>query len=360
MRLTFLLILLAAISVADTVIMKNGDKLTGTILTTGDKGVLFKSELAGEVTIPWENVTEVSSAGPVVLTTKDGRKLAGTVSTTDGRVVSTPASGSPVEVPRESVTAVRNPEGQAKFEELQDRLVHPGFLDLYTGFFDFGVALARGNARTDAYTGVGKLNRITDKDNFGLYYNQIYSSNSTTGVKETTAQAVRGGWNYSRTLGRKWFLQGFNDYEYDRFQGLDLRVVVGGGLGYYLIKNEKGFLSLAGGVSWNREQFTETTDFPTGLLRNSTEVYFAQEWVYKFNPVYSIAEKFVIFPNVSNAGEYRVNFDTSFAAALNRILALQFTVSDRFLSNPLMGRRQNDVLLTAGVRATIPTREKSK
>lgn len=352
--------LAAMAAMADTVVMKNGDKLSGTILTTGDKGVSFKSEFAGEVTIVWENVKEVASATPVVITTKDGRKLAGTVKTVEEQVVSTPATGEPVSISRDIVAAVRSLEGQVKFEELENRALHPGFLDLYTGFYDFGFAGARGNSKTQAYSSAAKLNRITSTDNFGIYFNQVFASNSTIstsnplGRSETTAQAVRGGGNYSRTLGKKWFLQGFNDYEYNRFQGLDLRVVVGGGLGYYLIKNNKGFLSLSGGSSWNREQFT------TGLLRNSVEAYVAQEWVYKFNRVFSLNEKFVFFSNLSDGGQYRMNFDTTLAAALSRVFALQFTFSDRYLSNSLPTRKQNDVLFTAGIRATVPTREKGK
>ena len=361
MRLFYCFAVFSSIVFADSVVMKNGDKLTGEILTTTEKGVVFKSEFAGEVTIGWDNISEVSSPNPVIVTTKDGRKITGTTRTTDGRVVITPQGGEPVEVPKETVAAVRNAVGQQTFEQLEFRKLHPGFLDLYTGFFDFGVAGARGNSKTQNYASTAKMNRVTDKDNFGIYFNQIYTSNSTLGPKEVTAQAMRGGWNYARNLGPKWFLQGFNDYEYDRFQGLDLRVVVGGGLGYYFIKNDRGFLSVSGGASWNREQFgVYPPTYPEGLLRNSAEVYVAQEWVYKLNRIFSVQEKFVIFPNMSDLGSYRINFDTSLAAAVNRIFALQFTVSDRYLANPLQGRLKNDVLFSAGIRATIPTREKGK
>lgn len=361
MRAVCFLFFLSLAALADSVVMKNGDKLSGEILNTTDKGVVFKSEFAGEVTIGWDNITEVASASPVVITTKDGRKITGTAKTADGKLILMPQSGEPVEVPKEAVAAVRNPAGQQTFEQLEERRLHPGFLDLYTGFFDFGLAGSRGNSKTQNYASTGKMNRITDKDNFGIYFNQIYTSNSTLGPKEVTASAMRGGWNYSRNIGPRWFLQAFNDYEYDRFQGLDLRVVLGGGLGYYFIKNDRGFLSVSGGGAWNREQFgIFPPAYPDGLLRNSGEIYVAQEWVYKLNRMFSINEKFVIFPNISDLGAYRINFDTSLAAAVNRIIALQFTVSDRYLSNPLVGRVPNDILFSAGIRATIPTREKGK
>jgi hypothetical protein len=36
----------------------------------------------------------------------------------------------------------------------------------------------------------------------------------------------------------------FNDYEYDRFQDLDLRFVIGGGLGFHAVKTETSKLDL--------------------------------------------------------------------------------------------------------------------
>jgi len=49
-------------------------------------------------------------------------------------------------------------------------------------------------------------------------------------VDSSTAKAVRGGWAYDRNLAKKIFANAFNDYEYDKFQSLDLRVVIGGGV----------------------------------------------------------------------------------------------------------------------------------
>jgi len=51
------------------------------------------------------------------------------------------------------------------------------------------------------------------------------------GVNSQTARAIRGGWAYSHDVaGKKFFLNAFNDYEYDKFQSLDLRVVMAAAL----------------------------------------------------------------------------------------------------------------------------------
>lgn len=362
------LLALCGLAWADTLVMKNGDKLTGTFITTTDKGVVFKSEFAGEVTVAVENIGEVQTKELVTLTTKDGKVLTGKLDTAGGRVGIAPLSGEPVTVPLSEVAAVRGLEGQARFEVEEQRKLNPEFLDLYNGFYDFGVAFARGNAVTDSITNTARLNRVTDKNKVGIYFTQINSSakfRDDAGIQtsQTTANAIRGGWSASRNLGgtaSRWFFQGFNDYEYDALLGLDLRVVLGGGLGYYFIRNDRGFLTVSGGGAWNREKFDpRIAQLPNP--RNSAEIYIAQEWVYKLGRIWSVNEKFVFFPNLSDVGAYRINFDASVAAALTRILALQFTVSDRYLSNPPIttpARRNNDVIFSAGIRATVPTRLK--
>jgi len=350
-----LVLLLVAPILADTIVMKNGDKLTGTIVTTGDKGIVFKSEFAGEVTIAWENVTEATSANPVVITTKDGRKLTGAIRTEgDALIVGTERAE------RAAVAAVRPPDAQAKFELDESRKIRPQFLDLYNGFIDFGLANASGNAETSTVSTTANLARTTAKDKFSLRFAQIYASNATTGPSVNTAYAIRGGWAYQRNVSAKWFLQGFNDYEFDKFQLLDLRVVVGGGLGYTAIKNQRTLLTFGAGGAWNREQFgpNEVNLAALAFTRNSGEVYFNQEFTHKLNSILNVFERFAFFPNLSNTGEYRLNFDAGVAATIYKSLALQASFSDRFLSNPPAGRVKNDTLFTTGIRYTIPTRVK--
>ena len=45
---------------ADHIVMTNGDRLSGTIVKSDDKGLTMKSEFAGTVTIQWDGVAEFS------------------------------------------------------------------------------------------------------------------------------------------------------------------------------------------------------------------------------------------------------------------------------------------------------------
>jgi hypothetical protein len=158
---------------------------------------------------------------------------------------------------------------------------------------------------------------------------------------------MRGGVNYSRNVTPRLHTFGSTDLEFDQFQSLDLRVAPAGGFGYHMLKTEAATHDLLGGASLNREHFS------TGLRRTSGEALLGQELTRKFNRVTRLSERLVLFPNLTARGAGRLNFDTSLVTTLRRWLAWQATVSDRFLSNPVPGRRKNDILFTTGLRLSF-------
>ena len=88
--------------------------------------------------------------------------------------------------------------------------------------------------------------------------NQIYSTATIRGVNGATANAVRGGISYNHNINSQWFYNVTNTDEYDTFQSLDFRFVLGGGLGYHAIKNERTTLDC-----W-RDWITIASHIPPG------------------------------------------------------------------------------------------------
>src|SRR6516225_3053417 len=133
---------------ADVVTLKNGDRLTGLIVKTDDnaKTLLIKTDLAGDVTIPWEAVTAIVSSQSLHLTLRDGRVIVGRVNASDGKLEVATADAGEVSAPRDSVTVIRNDKEQADYDKLQ----HPGLLDFWGGLVDFGLSITEGNSSTTA------------------------------------------------------------------------------------------------------------------------------------------------------------------------------------------------------------------
>lgn len=332
----------AAFAHADQVTLKNGDRVTGKIVKKDGSSLTFKSDVFGAITIPWDQVTEVASDEQLFVVLPDGKVIQGKLATSEQKLVVTTATS------KEAVLLVETPTiRDASQEKEYERLQHPGFFQLWAGYVDFGASLARGNANTTTLTTMMKAARSTRTDKTTAYFNQIYGAADLDGAYHTTAQAMRGGWAYDRNLNPRLFLNLFNDYENDRFADLDLRVVVGGGLGFNAIKTERTSLSLLGGGDYSHEKYS------TPETRNSGEIYWGNGWSYHLSKIVAFNQTFRMFNNLTDTGEYRINFDVGMVTTLNKWLAWQLTYSDRYQSNPTGGLKKNDVLFTTGVRLTF-------
>src|SRR5579859_1261611 len=91
---------------AEQVTLKNGDRLTGSVVSLSDKKLTLKTDYAGAVTLDWSAVVQFSSDQPMVVTNTDKQVVSGPVSTKDANlVVSTPTGTQ--EVPLAAVAALR-------------------------------------------------------------------------------------------------------------------------------------------------------------------------------------------------------------------------------------------------------------
>lgn len=323
---------------ADQVVLKNGDILTGNIVKKDGGKLTIHSEFLGDVTMPWTAVQSLKSDATLTVVLPDGVSVAGKVATTDGRLEVAEKSA-----PLAEVATMRNPAEQRSWERLQN----PGLFQLWSGTFDLGLALARGNARTDTLTTSMNAVRITPRDKIAISFRQIYGTARIEGETGTIASAIRGGWQYNRVVSPGLFVASFNDYEADRFQNLDLRFVFGGSFGANLLKTERASLSVLGGANYSRENFID------GLRRNSLESHFGNDLAYRITATTSLTQALRMFPNLSNSGAYRLNFDVGGVTSIRRWLGWHVTASDRYLSNPVFGRQRNDLVLSTGFRLSL-------
>ncbi len=334
-----------AAAMADQVVLQNGDRLTGKIVESNQESLIIESEFAGKVTIQWSAVEQISSEQPLHLTLKDSQMVVGNVTgTTQGRLeVQTEQTGT-VTLSKDSIETIRSPQRYEAYLAEVERLRDPGLLDLWSGSADVGLSLTQGNSDTTSLAFGFAAHRKTSRDRIGVYANSVYASNSTTGLTLTTANAIRGGARYDVDVSDRSFVFGLGDLEFDEFQSLDLRLVLGGGYGWHAVRSERTTFDVFGGGSYNREFFS------TGLDRTSAEVLLGEELSRQISDRTALSQRLVFYPNLSETGEYRLNFDISAITQINSWLNWHVSFSDRYLSNPVFGAESNDLLLSTGLR----------
>ena len=335
-RACFVFLWLCCVStfvLADQITLKNGDRLTGTITTADSTSLNLKTDYAGELTIKWDAIQSISSDQPLYVTPKTGSMVVGPVTTSDGKLQVATSTGGTVSVDKDAVKNVRSESEQRAY-------------GAWGGFLDSGLSLSRGNSDTTNFTIGATATRITDKNKASAFINSIYSSGTTNGVSLTTASAIHAGLRFDFNLSDKTFAFAFTDFDHDRFQQLDLRNVIGGGLGYHLVKTDNTNFDIFAGGSLNQEYFTT-------LTRRSGEALLGESFDHKLSSAFSVKERFEFYPDLSSMGDYRVVFDTAAITKLSKFLSWQVDASDRYITNPVNGLKGNDLLFTTGVRVAF-------
>ena len=146
--------------------------------------------------------------------------------------------------------------------------------------------------------------RATNNDNTKLYFNTIKASALVNGQHSDTAQAIHAGWAYDHNVSSRLFVGIFNDYDYDKFQNLNLRLTAGGVFGYHVHKSVRSQLDVLGGLDYNRASY-----FAPNNTTSFAEVTFGDDYSLKINGNTSLTQSMRFFDSLKDSSAYRANFD---------------------------------------------------
>jgi len=354
-----------AISRGDTVLLKNGDHLTGTVTQLAGGKLTVTTSYAGALTITWDEVSSVKLDKPLLLPLEDkvdGKKLeiVGIERTPDGFSVTTSAGLQPV--PAASLTALRTAAAQQAYEAA----LHPNWAHGWAGSANVSFAFSSGNSETTAVgTGVN-FARPTRTDKTSLYYNTIYSHDGI--LNATTAEATNSGARYDHNLGRKVFSFATLDFQANALQNLNLREVAGGGIGFHAINVPREQLDFFAGAVYTHESYsasttsttttttsgnTTTTVTVTTPVPAETNTFgaldFGEQYTRKLGKASAFTEQAYIFPDLSDTSQFRFTLNTTLSTKISSFLSWQTTLSDIYVTNPPMGTQDNDLQMTTGL-----------
>ena len=329
-------------ALADQVSLKNGDRLSGTIVKSDASTLVLHTDYAGDVSLKWDAIQGIQSSEPLHVELQNGKTAVGPVATADDKLEITTQSGT-VEAPKSSVKTLRNDAEQAAYE----RTLHAGLLQDWKAGLNVGFALTGGNSQTEnlslAFTGI----RQTQHDKLGLYAISVYATNNAPGaVPATTANTIGGGLRYDHNLTPRVFGFVAADFFSDALQTLNLRSVFGGGVGSHAIKRDSTTFDLLGGVNYTHESYT-------GLSRSFAALTIGEELMHKLGKSTVLNERLYFFPDLNSAGDYRGTFDFATITKINKRLGWQNSFSDVYVTNPPPGKKQNDLIFTTGLNVSF-------
>jgi putative salt-induced outer membrane protein len=212
-----------------------------------------------------------------------------------------------------------------------------------------GAAFSKSSGNTDSTSLAlqGDAVRATAQDKWTIYGNALYGK--TAGAK--TADQQRAGTRYDWNLTPRLFWFGGLDAERDKIALLNSRFTVSTGVGYKIFKEPNLTWDVFGGAGYVTDDYAAAR-LVDGGLRTSYDyatLLLGQESTHKFTPTTSAKQRLVVYPNLSNSGEYRAQWDFGLAVAMSARLNLTAGLAYKYNSDPGVGIKKTDTLFTTGV-----------
>lgn len=357
-RFIFVVILGLAVSAfGDQITLKNGDHISGKIVKSDGKKLVLHTDFAGDVTIDFPVITQITTDQELHVSTSDKKTAVGPVTVSEGKLEVATKSG-PVEIPESNIVLIRNDAEQAAY----DKSLHPGLLHGWNGGANVGFSVARGNSETENLALAINAVHPTLNDKTTIYLSSIYTSNQLA-TPSDVADLIQGGIRYDHNISPRTFLFAAADFMSNELQNLDLRGVYGGGFGYHAVKSDPTTLDFFAGLNYTHEtysdgpQVTPPTVPPTYTSYGETNRFAAltlgEELMHKFGKGTIATETFYFYPDLSDTGQYRTTFTFGTVTKLGKWLGWQNQLGDIYVSNPPVGDKKNDFILTTGLNFTF-------
>lgn len=286
---TFVLYLAGAgVARADTVLLENGDRLSGTVVRLEEDTLTLKTSYSEPILIEAQSIVGIETDESVTLHLKEGETIQGRLSSTDagGIAVGANEDRQPVQTRWDSIAAINPlPVPPARIK----------------GSVTVGGNMQSGNTdRTSASLGLEAVRRDA-RHRFSLSFLHNYAEEDD----EVDTRNTFGAFKYDYFFTTKAF--GYLSVEMlkDEFKDLNLRTIVGPGAGYQFWDTERTALGLEGGVAYFNEDRDEGEDdhWITGRL--------AGNFRYRLFDRIEFAEKLVVYPNLEDAGQYTLRNEAS-------------------------------------------------
>jgi putative salt-induced outer membrane protein len=342
---------------ADQVTLKNGDRLTGTIVKSDGKTLVLHTDAAGDVTIQFAAIQEIKTDAnnELHVSLKGGKTAVGPVTTSDGKIEIATKTAGTVEAPKDDVTLIRNDAEQKAY----DKSLHPGLAHGWNGGVNVGFSLARGNSQTENLALAFNAVHPTLNDKITLYASSIYTKSDTPPPSVVSANLEQGGLRYDRNVNPRLFAFGAADFMSNALQFLDLRASYTGGFGYHAIKSDATTLNFLGGVNYTHETYSNglqilpvtipATYVSYGKTNKFAALTLGEELNHKLGKSTVITQNLYFFPNLQDTSQYRGTFNLGTVTKISKWLGWQNQFGDIYVSNPPTGAKKNDLVLTTGL-----------
>jgi len=357
----------APAAASDVIVFTNGDQLTGKLLREVGGTVTFHSDMAGDITVPWEKVKTIQSSQQFAVIQQGqhiNRKQAsdvpqGTVKVEDSQVKVTPAaSGTEKDIPvKDAAYMIDTPTFTKEVAR------NPSWKYGWTGSVTFGASIVEATQNSHSFTGGAALSRtiptvtwLDPRQRTTIGFTSAYGTVDQPGVSSTKTNILDFTAEQDWYVSPRFYFLADADFTHNYSQGLDLQQVYGGGIGYTLIKTPKQELDLKADVHFERQTYFVVPLVPPPPptpSKNLVGADFGDIWAVKLPKGLVFNQTATITPAFNNTNAYSAIASTTLVFPVYKRLGFSVGALDDFLNDPAFGSKKNSFQFTAGLNYTL-------
>lgn len=296
--------------------LKNGDVLSGTLVTESDGAVDLRHPVLGLIHIPASEILR--------------------------RVPISPHAGAAAPPPPTSPTPKAASESASKPGSAVTSLApKPAPKPPARWNFDIQAGVDLGFGTTDRQSYNSRARAVYAKDRLKNVVDASFLFGESQGIK--SAERLDASMKTDYDLHGRFFLYNQGGAGYDDIRHINLRYEAGPGFGYHLIKRDSIKMNVELGGNYQVHRFADG---------NRSESFFyrvAEDAVWRITPKLAIDQRFEFFPGISDMQHFRIRFEGNLRYSLRENLYLNLTALDLYDNFPALGVTKNDIQIRSSI-----------
>ncbi len=318
---------------ADEIVLRNGDRLTGKIVHLVDGKLVFKSDVAGQVTVELSNIQTFSSDDPITVNLKDRTGFRQKVLSADAG--------------RFAVEGTEDLKAQQfAVADIISINPPPKPIPKWTGDISIGITSTHGNTKTEMISANANATKRTERDRTTVSadYAKGEQEDPDTGETVTIEDWWRAKGKYDYFFSKKGY--GYLDvrFEKDAVAELDRRVIVGVGGGYQWIESDDMNFSTELGLASLYEKFDNQTD-------SNSELSFQVGYNFdkKLRKNIKFTHDLTYYPAIDKFSDYYLTSTAGIRADFTEKIFMTLKAIFNYDATPAIGRGSTDTKYFLGL-----------
>ena len=340
----------------DVLVFTDGEKLIGHLESATGKSVVFKSDMAGEVTVDWSKIQELHSAEKFAVIPKGamlGRRpnrnavSQGTVTLNDKQLQVNTGAENTAATKAIPVGDVSNVVSEADY---QKAFARTSFLHGWKGGATAGISLTEATQKDQSFTGAVNLVRTVPavdwldiRSRTILDFNEAYSKLSQPNTPDVKTSLLHAAAEQDWYLSPRLFVFGQAMWDHSYSQGLDLQQTYGGGVGLVVLKRTNQELDFKASMDYIDYRFQNSA-----LNKHLVGSIFGETYLRTFTHGILFNEQAGFTPSWNDTSAYSAFASAALTFPVYHHLGVTVGALDNFLNIPPPGFRKNSFQFTLG------------